>query len=107
LLLLLPLPAPSVQNTVLNEIAKETDRTVAQVALRWQVQRGVIVIPKSVRLERMVENKDLLGWSLSAEHMAQIDALDTGDRFVDPPWMHGEPSVGQAWSWDGPQTAKL
>ena len=57
------------------------------------------------RLERMLENKDIFGWSLTAAQMAQIDALDTGIRFVDPPWMHGEPSEGQPWSWDGPQEA--
>jgi diketogulonate reductase-like aldo/keto reductase len=40
------------KNSVLNSIAEETGRTVAQVALRWQVQRGVVVIPKSVRYRR-------------------------------------------------------
>ena len=94
-----------IQSPVLNEIATEAGRTVAQVALRWQVQRGVVVIPKSVKVSRMIENKDLLGWELTAAQMSKIDALDTGRRFVDPPWMHGDESVGKPWSWD--QDAKL
>ena len=46
--------------------------------LRWNVQRGVVVIPKSTHRERIVENLDIWDFSLSGEEMRQIDALDMG-----------------------------
>jgi 2,5-diketo-D-gluconate reductase A len=48
------------------------------VVLRWLTQRGVVVIPKSVRLERMRENIDIFDFALTDEQMARIAALDTG-----------------------------
>jgi diketogulonate reductase-like aldo/keto reductase len=51
---------------------------VAQVALRWLIQRGVIIIPKSTHIERMRENLDIFDFELSADDMAQIATLDTG-----------------------------
>ncbi len=53
--------------------------TPAQAVLRWHLQRGFIVFPKSSRKERMVENFDLFGFELTADEVAAIDALDTGD----------------------------
>ncbi|MET9463749.1 aldo/keto reductase [Streptomyces sp. NPDC006544] len=53
-------------------------KSVAQVVLRWLVQRGVVVIPKSVRPERMAENLDVFDFELTAEEMASLAALDTG-----------------------------
>ncbi|MEU3844995.1 aldo/keto reductase [Streptomyces sp. NPDC028635] len=63
---------------VLTGIAGAHDRSVAQVVLRWLIQRGVVVIPKSVRAERMAENIDVFGFELTGEEMAAIAALDTG-----------------------------
>jgi diketogulonate reductase-like aldo/keto reductase len=53
---------------------------VAQVVLRWMLQRGVVTIPKSVTPSRMAENADLYGFELTADEMAAIDAMDRGDR---------------------------
>lgn len=65
-------------NPVLQEIGAAHAKSAAQVALRFLLQSGVAVIPKSVRKERMAENFDVFGFSLSDEEMARIAALDTG-----------------------------
>lgn len=64
-------------NPVLETIGQKYGKTVAQVALRWLLQRDIIIIPKSVRIERMKENLDILDFTLSDEDMAAIAALDT------------------------------
>lgn len=64
-------------NAVLEGIGKKHGKTVAQTALRFLIQSGVVVIPKSVRKERMQENFDVFDFALSAEEMGQIEALDT------------------------------
>ncbi|MET8754150.1 aldo/keto reductase [Streptomyces sp. NPDC004667] len=75
---------------VLAGIATAHGRSVAQVVLRWLVQRQVVVIPKSVRPERMAENLDVFGFELTDEDMAAIAALDTGASvFFD----HRDPAV--------------
>lgn len=65
-------------NPVLESIGYKYGKTVAQVALRWLVQRGVIIIPKSVHVERMEQNPNILDFTLSDEDMAAIACLDTG-----------------------------
>ena len=64
-------------NPVLSEIGKKYGKSVAQVALRWLLQRDVIIIPKSTHRERMEQNLDILDFELSKEDMAAIAALDT------------------------------
>ena len=59
-------------------IGQKYGKSAAQVALRWNVQRGVTVIPKSVHRERMTQNMDLWDFQLSAEDMAEIARLDLG-----------------------------
>jgi diketogulonate reductase-like aldo/keto reductase len=66
------------QNETLAAIGAKYGKTVAQVALRWLIQRGVIIIPKSTHIERMCENLDIFDFELSADDMAQIATLDTG-----------------------------
>ncbi len=61
-------------------IANEVDATPAQVTLRWMLDRGVIVIPKSVRQERIQENGDLFDFALAADHVERLNALDRGER---------------------------
>lgn len=65
-------------NPVLKEIAERYDKTIAQVALRWLLQRGVVIIPKTTHIERIKENLDIFDFSLSDEGMALIATLDTG-----------------------------
>lgn len=64
------------QNEILLSIGRKYNKTVAQVILRWLTQRGVIVIPKSVRKERMEENFNSLDFELSAEDISSITTLD-------------------------------
>jgi len=64
-------------NPVLEEIGKKYGKSVAQVALRWLTQRDVIIIPKSVHIERMRQNLDIFDFTLSDEDMEAIKALDT------------------------------
>ena len=63
---------------VLTKIGKKYGKSAAQVALRWNVQRGVTVIPKSVHKERMEQNLDIWNFTLSDEDMAEIAKLDLG-----------------------------
>ena len=63
---------------VLTAIGQKYGKTAAQVALRWNVQRGVVVIPKSVHKERMEQNMDIWDFQLSGEDMAEIAKLDIG-----------------------------
>jgi len=65
-------------NPVLAEIGEAHGKTVAQVALRWLIQRGVIIIPKSTHKERMAENLDIFDFNLSVGEMERIATLDTG-----------------------------
>lgn len=77
-------------NPVLEAIGKKYGKSVAQVALRWLVQRGVIIIPKSTHIERMEQNLDILDFTLSDDDMAEITKLDTGrSLFFD----HHDPEV--------------
>ncbi|EHB66034.1 aldo/keto reductase [Paenibacillus lactis] len=64
-------------NEVLTSIAEKHNKSVAQIVLRWLVQREVVVIPKSVRRERIAENFDIFDFELSADDMTQISTLDT------------------------------
>ncbi|MDE5801170.1 MAG: aldo/keto reductase [Paramuribaculum sp.] len=64
-------------NPTLAGIGRKYGKSVAQVALRWLTQRGIIVIPKSVHVERMEQNLDILDFTLSDEDMAAIARLDT------------------------------
>jgi len=63
---------------MLKGIADAHGKTIAQVMLRWNVQRGVVVIPKSVHKERIEENFDIWDFSLNDEEMAKISSLDMG-----------------------------
>lgn len=65
-------------NPTLVAIADAHRKSVAQVALRWLVQRQVVVIPKSVRPERMAENLDVFDFQLTQEEITKISTLDTG-----------------------------
>ncbi|HUY90353.1 MAG TPA: aldo/keto reductase [Pirellulales bacterium] len=66
------------------EIARRHGKTPAQVVLRWGVQRGTAVVPKTSRVERLAENLALFDFELSADEMAAVGALDRNRRFNDP-----------------------
>lgn len=65
------------ENEVVRAIGKKHGKTNAQVMLRWNIQRGIVVIPKSTHYERMVENFDVFDFELTEEEMNQIAELDT------------------------------
>ena len=68
------------EDPTINEIAEAHGKTAAQVVLRWHLQLGNVVIPKSVTPERIIENFDVFDFTLSAAEMASIETLDAGER---------------------------
>jgi 2,5-diketo-D-gluconate reductase A len=75
---------------LLTEIAAAHGRSVAQVVLRWLIQRDVVVIPESVRPERLAEDIDVFDFALTDDDMTRIAAMDTGaSLFLD----HRDPAV--------------
>ncbi len=66
--------------SILDQLAKKYNKTVAQIVLRWNLQKGVVTIPKSVKKERIIANGDLFDFELSTEDMKYIDALDKNER---------------------------
>lgn len=70
----------------LTAIGDAHGKSVAQVVLRWLIQRDVVVIPKSVRRERMAENFDVFDFELTADEMANIAAMDTGRSLFFDHW---------------------
>ena len=77
-------------NETLAAIGAKYGKSVAQMVLRWQLQRGIVCIPKSTKRERMAQNFDVFDFTLSQEDMAAIAALDTGvSSFFD----HRDPAV--------------
>ncbi|XP_004629108.1 3-oxo-5-beta-steroid 4-dehydrogenase [Octodon degus] len=74
---------PLLEDAYLNSVAKKYNKTAAQIALRFNIQRGVVVIPKSFNFERMKENFQIFDFSLTEEEMANIEALNKNIRYVD------------------------
>ena len=77
-------------NPVIGKIGEKYGKTAAQVMLRWNIQRGVVVIPKSTHIERMEENFDVFDFTLSSEDLAVIAALDTNKSSF---FSHQDPSM--------------
>ncbi|OZG48600.1 aldo/keto reductase [Bombiscardovia coagulans] len=67
-------------NAELTAIGNKYGKSPAQVVIRWQLQRGVIVIPKSIHQDRIVQNLDVCDFELTEEQMMTISAMDTGQR---------------------------
>ena len=76
---------------ILTEIGAQYGKTAAQVALRWNIQRGVVVIPKSVHADRIQQNFDVFDFSLSQADMDKIKTMDIGHSEIvnhfDPKWI--------------------
>lgn len=79
------------QDPILKEIAAKRGKTVAQVALRWAIQRGTVVIPKSVKEHRIRENLDVSGWALHEEDMQAIARIDLNHHYLRPRDWYGIP----------------
>lgn len=78
------------EDEVLKTIGAKYRKTTAQVMLRWHIQRGVVVIPKSTHYERMVENLDVFDFALSAEDMEKIAELDKKESSF---FSHSDPAM--------------
>lgn len=80
-----PLMQGNLDVPLLKEIGVKYGKSAAQVVLRWDLQNGVVTIPKSVRKERIVENADLFDFELTAEELSAIDGLNVYRRFGSDP----------------------
>ncbi|MFT4203230.1 MAG: aldo/keto reductase [Chitinophagaceae bacterium] len=67
-------------NDIILDLSKKYQKSPAQIVLRWDLQHGVITIPKSTHKERIAENADIFDFELSPDDMARIDGLDTEER---------------------------
>lgn len=74
---------------LLQELATKYGKTPAQITLRWELQKGVVVIPKSVKEDRIRSNAELFDFEISEEDIAKIDALDQGRRIGPDPFTLG------------------
>lgn len=82
------------ENEVLKAIGQKYGKSTAQVMLRWHIQRGVIVIPKSVHKERMIENLNVFDFRLDENDMSQISQLDTSTSAF---FSHQDPAAMVEW----------
>jgi 2,5-diketo-D-gluconate reductase B len=73
-------------DTVLERIGKAHGKSAAQVCLRWLTQQGIVVIPRTSKIERLQENKDILDFELPDAEMKEIAGLARGRRIVDWSW---------------------
>ena len=83
-----PLRRGDLGSPALLQLAEKYHRSPAQIILRWNVQSGVVVIPKSVHRERIVENAAIFDFTLAAQDMALLDSLHTGVRTGSDPEAH-------------------
>jgi diketogulonate reductase-like aldo/keto reductase len=74
-----------IQNEIVQEIANRHRKTTAQIVLRWDLQHGVVTIPKSIHANRIEENADIFDFTLSEADMKALDALDAGQRIGPDP----------------------
>ena len=73
---------------LLQELAEKYQKSPVQIVLRWDIQKGVVTIPKSVTPERIISNADIFDFELSADDMARIDKLDKNVRLGEDPNAH-------------------
>ncbi|MDO4864928.1 MAG: aldo/keto reductase [Clostridia bacterium] len=80
-----PLMHGNLDLPLLEELGAKYGKSAAQVVLRWHIQHGNIIIPKTLKRERMISNAEILDFELTADEMAAIDALSNGTRYTDDP----------------------
>ncbi len=68
------------KDNVVNQIAREINKTPAQVIIRWNIEHGVITIPKSITPSRIEENFDVFNFTLNDTHIRKLDELNKGKR---------------------------
>jgi D-xylose reductase len=73
-----------VDQPVIGQIAEKHGKTAAQVVLRWAIQRGTSIVPKTTKSERLAENLKVFDFELSLDEMASISSLNQNRRFNDP-----------------------
>ena len=78
------------ENAVLTEIGEKYGKTAAQVMLRWNIQRGIIVLPKSEKRDRIASNFDVFDFTLTEDDMQRIFALDTNESLF---YRHYDPQI--------------
>ena len=74
-----------ITDETIKKIGEKYNKTIGQIIIRWHLQHGLAVIPKTQKIERMKENLNVFDFELNAEEMKTIDALDTGKRLGDDP----------------------
>ncbi len=80
-----PLMQGNLDNSILKEIGNKYGKSPAQVVLRWDLQNGVVTIPKSVTEHRIYENKDIFDFELTKDEMSKIEGLNQNKRFGPDP----------------------
>ena len=70
---------------IFKELANKYDKTIAQIVLRWDLQKGVITIPKSSKRDRILANADIFDFELTSEDMANLDSLNRDQRYGPDP----------------------
>ena len=80
-----PLMMGNLDNSVLADISEKYGKSIAQIILRWDIQNGVIVIPKSVHENRIIENSQIFDFDLSKKDMEKIDSLNENIHFGSTP----------------------
>ena len=80
-----PLMHGNLDLPLLEQIAAKYAKTAGQVVLRWHLQHGNVIIPKTMKRERMISNAEILDFELTPDEMAAIDALSDGTRYTDDP----------------------
>ena len=83
--------APLMEVPLIKQLAEKYGRTPGQVLLRWCTQRGIIVIPKSTKPDRQLQNLDCCSFDMTQDELDDISMLDRGLRFNDPGFSHGAP----------------
>jgi diketogulonate reductase-like aldo/keto reductase len=73
-----------ISDPVIHQISLNHQKTPAQILIKWSLQRGLIVIPKSTQPKRVAENFSVTNFELSESEMAKINSLNKNHRFVDP-----------------------